>query len=143
MFYSGRSFAGLANYVDLEAQSRNALDRMAQEIRQTQELLSFETNKLVFLDHDGKQLSYIYNADSKTLSRVKEQSATVLLLECDYLMFDIFQRNPIGGTYDQYSTASPATCKLVQLTWICSRKILGKTLNTESVQSAKIVIRKQ
>jgi hypothetical protein len=33
--------------------------------------------------------------------------------------------------------------KLVQVTWVCSRSILGKKVNTESVQSAKVVIRKQ
>ena len=35
------------------------------------------------------------------------------------------------------------SCKLVQLHWICSRKIFGAKVNTESVQSAKVVIRKQ
>ncbi|MBI4659259.1 MAG: hypothetical protein HY735_10495, partial [Verrucomicrobia bacterium] len=55
----------------------------------------------------------------------------------------IYQRNPIGGTYDQYPTGAASTCKLVQLRWICSRKILGVAKNTESVQSAKVVIRKQ
>ena len=57
--------------------------------------------------------------------------------------FSLYQRNPINGTYDQYPTANPDTCKLVQLSWICSRNILGKKANTESVQSAKVVIRKQ
>ena len=65
------------------------------------------------------------------------------MTECDYLRFAIFQRNPIGGTYDQYATASATNCKLVQLNWICSRTILGAKVNTESVQSAKIVIRRQ
>jgi hypothetical protein len=66
-----------------------------------------------------------------------------LLEQCDYLKFSIFQRNPIGGTYDQYPAATPATCKLVQLTWICSRPIVGSGKNTECVQSAKVVIRKE
>jgi len=30
----------------------------------------------------------------------------------------------------------------VQLSWTCSRKVLGKKSTTESVQSAKVVIRK-
>src|SRR5207249_12231790 len=33
-FYSARSFAAVGNYVDLDMKSRNALDRMSQEIRQ-------------------------------------------------------------------------------------------------------------
>jgi len=67
----------------------------------------------------------------------------VLLSECDYLQFGIYQRNTISNTYDQFTTANPTTCKVVQLEWICSRKILGARLNTESVQSAKIVIRRK
>ena len=67
----------------------------------------------------------------------------MLLRDCNALTFAIFQRNPIGGSYDQYPTATSATCKLVQLNWICSRSILGVQVNSESVQSAKFVLRNQ
>ena len=33
-FFSARSFAAVSNYVDLDAKSRTALDKMSQEIRQ-------------------------------------------------------------------------------------------------------------
>ena len=33
--------------------------------------------------------------------------------------------------------------KLIKLNWTCSRTILGQAVNTESVQTAKIVMRKQ
>ena len=36
--FSARSFAAVGNYVDLDVKSRNALDRMSQEIRQTDAL---------------------------------------------------------------------------------------------------------
>src|SRR6266581_6284907 len=34
IFFSGRSYAALANYVDLDNRSRSALDLMSKEIRQ-------------------------------------------------------------------------------------------------------------
>ena len=34
-------------------------------------------------------------------------------------------------------------CKLVDLNWRCSRQILQQKVNTESVQTAKIVIRNE
>lgn len=142
-FYSGRSFAALANYVDLEHQSRKALDMMSKEIRQTEQLTEFTSNRLTFEDHDGNSLTYEYDPDTQRLLRIKDGQTQVLLDECDYLNFGIYQRNPVGGTYNQYPTATPETCKLVQLTWICSREIFGQKVNTESVQSAKVVIRKQ
>ena len=145
--FTARSFAGLANYTDLDHMSRNALDRMSQEIRQTRRLIAGTTNRLAFEDSDGGTLEYIYNSSSRTLRRHKTggglTASKVLLENCDQLTFSMYQRNPIGGTYDVHPTATPANCKLVQLRWTCSRDLITARANTESVQSSKIVIRKQ
>lgn len=143
--YSGRSIASLANYVDLDNYSRKALDRMSQQIRQTNRLLECTSTNLTFEDADGSRLSFVYDTTAKTLTRYKNGTADSqpLLKECDFLQFDIFQRNPVVGTYNQFPAATPATCKLVQLRWTCSRRVAGARINTESVQSAKIVIRKE
>ena len=98
-------------------------------------------------DGTAYTLTYKYDPAKQTLSRMKVQSGatntTDLLTSCYYFNFGMFQRNPVNGTYDQYPVANPSTCKLVQLYWICSRNILGKTANTESIESAKVVIRKE
>jgi hypothetical protein len=145
MLFSGRSFAAMANYVSLDRASRNALDTMSKQIRQTNRLIDYSSTSLTFEDADGGTLVFSYDAGARTLTRSKDgiADAKPLLEECDYLHFSIFQRNPIGGTYDVYPTATTTTCKLVQLSWICSREIFGLKANTESVQSSKIVIRKQ
>ncbi|MBI4663685.1 MAG: hypothetical protein HY735_33200 [Verrucomicrobia bacterium] len=145
VIYSNRSFAAMANYFDLDRRSRHALDTMSREIRQTNRLMTFSETSLTFEDYDGGVLRYVYDPTERTLTRSKngQPDSDPLLTECDFLKFSIFQRNPVGGTYDQYPTADAATCKLVQLHWECSRKIFGAKVNTESVQSAKIVIRKQ
>jgi prepilin-type N-terminal cleavage/methylation domain-containing protein len=140
--FSARSCAALANYDELETQSRLALDRMTQQIRQTKNLTSGSSTNLVFRDSDGNPLEFVYGASSKTLVRIKGGVSTILLRGCDYLKFEIFQRNPIKGTYNAYPTATAGTCKLVQVTWSCSRRLLCGE-NTETVQSAKIVIRKR
>jgi prepilin-type N-terminal cleavage/methylation domain-containing protein len=145
MFYTGRSFAALANYVELDAYSRNALDTMSREIRQTRRLVAGTSTRLEFEDFDGGTLVYQYNADARTMTRSRNGVVDTepLLRECNFLQFSMFQRNPINGQYDQYPTATAAQCKLVQLRWICSRDLVQARRNTESVQSAKIVIRKQ
>jgi len=150
MYYSARSFVALSNYVDLDSQSRNALDSMSSEIRQVDALTSYSTNQIVFQGISPSTgaaytLTYRYDPAAKTLSKTFGGRTTVLLRECTFMQFAIFQRNPVGGTYDQYPVDNPSRpdlCKLVQLTWICSRSILQKSANTESVQSAKFVIRK-
>src|SRR5436190_7030014 len=46
IFFSGRSYASLANYVDLDNKSRQALDVMSKEFRQMDGVLSIGTNTL-------------------------------------------------------------------------------------------------
>jgi len=143
IFYSARSFAALTNYVELDAYSRRALDQMTKDIRQADALSTYATNKISF-SVPGGTLTYSYNSQARTVVRERTgEKDMTLLKECDFMQFSIYQRNPIGGSYDQYTVATPGTCKVVQLHWICSRSILGKKANTESVQSAKIVIRRQ
>ena len=142
--YTGRSFAGIMNYVELEGQSRTALDGMIKDIRQTGLLTGFTSNSLTFQDYDAKALTYAYDPEARTLTRTKDGASKTLLNECDSLDFSIFQRNTTNGTYDQYPTTLQASnCKVVQVTWTCSRQITGTKLNTETVQTAKIVIRNQ
>ena len=149
-FSSARSFASVTNYVDLDARSRNALDVMAQEIRQTDGLApnGYSATQLTFLGTDSVTgnaytLTYNYDPAAKTLTRVKGAESRVLLTQCGDLKWNMFQRNMTNGTDQPIPTSDPSTCKLIQLNWVCSRDIFGKIANTESVQSAEIVIRKK
>jgi hypothetical protein len=76
------------------------------------------------------------------LQRLKagEQDKT-LISQCDQLQFAIFQRTPISNKTDLIPVNQLTNCKVVSVTWSCSRKMFGLTKNTEQGQSAKIVIR--
>ena len=148
--YAAKSFAAMENYIDLEQKSQRALDSMTQNIRQTQALTAYGTrqlngqsvtNSLTFLDEDGTSLNY--NFTDNVLLQTKSGDTTMLLTNVDYLTFQIYQRNTVANTYNQFPAGSVAQCKLISVSWICSRTILGSKMNTESVQTAKIVIRKQ
>jgi Tfp pilus assembly protein PilW len=144
--FSLRSFASMANYADLENQSRNALDRMTMDIRQTYGLVANTDNEIDFEDApDHQTLKFIYDPAAQTLTRVKSGGYTKLLDHCSALRFDLFQRNTSNDTYNQYPiTSNPSLCKVVQVTWTCQRELYGsKLFNTEVVQTAKIVIRKK
>lgn len=142
MLFTVRSFVALGNYNDLDQASRNALDIMSYDIRQTRALTTYATNQLIFTDYDGAPLIYVWNANPNalTLSRIKGAQTKVLLKQCDYLRFGISQRNP-SNNFNFYPTTNAATAKLVDVSWTCSRQILQQKVNTESVQTAKIVIR--
>ncbi len=148
--FGAHSFATMTNYVDLDQYNRNALDRMTSDIRQADRLTQYATNLLVFQTRDPNTgatntLQYTYDSSNQTVTRSLNGEARVFLTGCTFLQFSIFQRNPVNGAYDQYPVTDPSRpdlCKLVQLKWSCYRKILGQPINTESVQSAKVVMRK-
>ena len=140
-FYSGRSFAAIGNYVDLDNTSRKAVDLMTKEIRQTKGLSGFQTNALTFNDFDDRMLQYTWDSNTRELTRVKDGSSSVLLKECDGLEFHIYQRTPQAGTNGFYAATDAAQCKLIEMKWRCSRLLLGQKANTETVQTAQVVIR--
>ena len=148
--FSNRSFAALGNYVALDRQSRSTLDKMTQEIRMTASVSSWDTNYLFFNNYDGSFLCYIYYPWNKCLVRYRFsggywEMGNLLNSNCTSLNFRMFQRTPntnfgnFAPTYSLYQTA----CKLIQMNWICSTNVLGTRATTESVQSAKVVIRNQ
>ena len=139
--FCSRSLAAMANYSELETQSRAALDLMTSEIRQTTSLSSYTPSDLTFLYTNGFSLRYYYNQGTKELVRSCNGQSKTLLKECDFVQFSIFQRNVTNQTFNCVPTTNIANCKLVQINWVCSRSIIGAKLNTESVQSAKVVIR--
>jgi Tfp pilus assembly protein PilW len=141
--FSARSYAALANYVDLDQYSRKTLDRLTMEIRQADYLASCTSTQLVFVNGGYTNLSYTFNPTARTLTRTNGSEVEIMLKECDTLTFTIYGRNTQSNSFDQFPTTNAANAKLVKLNWTCTRTILGRKVNTESVQSAKIVIRKQ
>lgn len=141
--FSGRSFAALANYVDLDDHNRLAIDQLTRDLRQANRIVSYNAASLTMEDADGSNISYNYSTTYRTLTRSKNGNNSVLLRECDRFTFSLGQRNTVAGSYNLYPAASVATAKVVNVAWVCSRTIFGIKQNTESVQTARIVIRKQ
>ncbi len=148
-FYSGRSMAAMGNYVDLDNTSRRAVDVMTREIRQTGALIENPTNVLTFTNYESHTaLQYIYDPINRNLTQVKDGTSTVLLTECDSLQFHLYQRTPQVGTNVFFPTTNPALVKLIDMNWRCSRNIFGRTnsgdkANTETVQTAQVVLRNE
>jgi Tfp pilus assembly protein PilW len=140
--YTARSFAAISNYVELDRQSRKALDRFTMMIRECDGVTAFSTNT-VSLSYHSTPLTYTYNQGAQTLTENANGTVSTILSGCTSFGFAMFQRNTVDGTYDQYPAALDSSeAKIIQVSWICSRTLLGSLVNTESIQSAKIVIRK-
>ena len=138
--HSTRTFVESANYMDLDNQSRVALNRMSRIIRQADALTYYSSNKLTFLVGTNF-VSFTYYPGQRTLRQETALTSKALLSDCDYVNYSIYQRN-LSNSYDYYPAATLASCKVVQVDWGCSRMVLGRS-NTAAAVSAKVVIRKQ
>jgi len=118
-----RAVAFLTNSVDLDAKNRLAIDRMSREIRGCDAEYHPQTRELV-RDHP-------------------DTGTEVYLKGCDSVRFDLFRRNPLGARYDDFPVATTTNCKIVQIRWVCSRRLLGFKANTGRMESARVVIRNQ
>ena len=152
--FGTRSFACMGNYVDLDAKSRKAVDLMSRDIREATQVTAFqagETLKKLTVTNAfaGTGTTYIWSASPRTLVCQKNgQPDQVYLTGCDVWDFELYQRTPQrgGGYVFVPATNAPGVydvslCKLVNMSWKCSRTIIGSKLNTESVQTAQVVLR--
>ncbi len=147
-----RSFAAMGNYQNLDAKSCSALDILSREIRNSTMLVSYVTNQsLTFSNASARnglgQVNVVtYDATARTLVLKRTAQADVTnLTECDSWSFLLYNRAPDTNCFTTnivfYTATQAADCKLVQMSWKCSRMVLGSKLNTESVQTAQIVLR--
>ena len=147
--YSARTFASMENYTDLDVHSRNALDVMGRELRQATAVVGSQTNtsvRYVSLTNAnaGIGLKVTWNMDAGTLVFNKTgQPAKTCLTGCDRWDFGLYNKAPnLSSTNISFNTATNlADAKVVNMSWKCSRTILGNKINTESVQTAQIVLR--
>src|SRR5260370_28101155 len=121
--------------------SQRALDRMSKEVRQAHKLVSYSPTSITIEDKNGNQVQFICDPEARNLVRVAAGVTTTNLTECDSLKFSNYQGTIRSNTFDAYDERYVTNSRLIQVTWTCSRSILGAKMNTESVQSAKIVIR--
>jgi len=97
----------------------------------------------------GASTTYAWDSTSRNLvcQRTGEADRTYLT-ECDLWDFQIYQRTPhTNGSYlffpatNSSGAYDASLCKLINMTWKCSRTILGNKINTENVQTAQVVLR--
>jgi prepilin-type N-terminal cleavage/methylation domain-containing protein len=152
---SAQNFAATSNYVQMDAQSRNALDRASREIRSATALMSFSTNYPQFLlltnAYKGTSTTIFYSNNCIVMRKTGWADQT-LLTGCDGFSFQLFSRSPliINNNISFYNSTNPTTgnvdqnyCKVINLGWKCSRTIIGSKLSTEVVQSAQVILRNQ
>jgi len=153
--YASRSSIAVINYTDLEAKSRYALDVISRELRQASQVLSYQSSstlKTLTLTNADQSASIVltYDPAARTVALNKTgQASMTILTECDRWDFGLYQRTPLITSTNVFyypatnsaGTLDPKICKLINLSWKCSRLVAAQKLNTESVQAAQFVLR--
>jgi type II secretory pathway pseudopilin PulG len=156
---SMQNFAATSNYVQMNDQSRNAVDRISREVRNATALIAYSTNnpQYLVLTNANKGTYSIITCDTSASMGTLVLSITgvpdaTLLTGCTNFSFQLFNRAPVIGTTNlsfgsitniKTGQPDPNFCKVINLNWACKRTILGSKLNTEVVQTAQVVLRNQ
>ncbi len=147
------NYAAMGNYTVMDNQSRNALDVIGREVRDSSALLSFSTNTPPYLKLTnataGVTVTIMFT--SNTLQLAKSGQATqILLTGCDSWNFSLYNHRPLitSNNISFYASTNyltgnldPTVTKVINMVWSCSRTVLGSKLNTESVQTAQVILR--
>ncbi len=153
--FAARSFAALTNYQMLDNQSRNTMDTVCRDLREATAVTAEQTNGPVLsltLTNANLGVGYLLTWDTNAQTFTYQNTALgsqIYLTGCDKWSFGLFQRTPIiTATNITYYLATNnagqmtfSLCKLVDMSWHCYASILGAKVNTESVQTAQIVLR--
>jgi len=149
--FSIKSMASMYNYCLLDQYNRQAMDQLTREIRQSKKVLSYSTNSITIqaVNDDGATPIVTYSFSPSTRKMVRTSSdgtSKILLNNCSLLSFQLFTRCPSNGVFGSFPVAVnnwSNTVKVLQLTWKTSMSLPSGVINSENVQTARIVIRKQ
>jgi prepilin-type N-terminal cleavage/methylation domain-containing protein len=145
--FATRTCASLLGYVELSSTSKNALDRMSQQIRNADDVRSCSANQLVLISPASSGTgtitnTFAYQSDAQTLVWSNGPSVQTLLTDCTNFQFNIYIGTPIPNSFTLNTNAwATNTAKVVQMEWTCIRKVTGDKKSVESQVSAKVVIR--
>jgi prepilin-type N-terminal cleavage/methylation domain-containing protein len=148
--FSIKSFAVISNYSSLDTVNRQAMDKLTQEIRQAVQVTSYSSNppSLSILNGNGLTVTYTFSpAFHQMVRSASDGTRQVLLNNCNLLSFGLYQRNPSNANFGVFPLGAGGwaeSVKMVQLTWKTAITNYPSGLaDSENVQTARIVIRKQ
>jgi hypothetical protein len=132
--YGQQSFGLMSNYSELDCKSRNTVMVLSKEIREATRVIQAQTTatgKSLTLTNavDASSFKLVWDAADGTLTIEQRPGITnVLLTGCDEWDYTLYDGAPtiVGGRVSFTRSASPSTCKLIEMSWSCSRTLAGK-----------------
>lgn len=143
-----RSFDAMSNYTQMDTNSRQSVDLMLREIRQATQVLGSQSNGTSILltianTNASPAITNTFTWTKATGLLTWDQSGQAtrtLLSGCSSWSFSYYLRNAdSNGNF--YVTSDPSQCKLINMSWACSRTNKSTLLNSEAIVTAEVVLR--
>jgi prepilin-type N-terminal cleavage/methylation domain-containing protein len=145
-----RSFQALSNYSILDQQNRKALDILTREVRQARRVEFKNDDTLVLKDGNYDTITYKFDSNTDQFTRTMNMNTEVLLEDCSLIKFVMATRVPNTNVLndanfytDYYETSDVNEAKVLNLTWKTRRELPNGVGQSENIQTARIVVRKQ
>lgn len=140
VFFCRTAFS-LSYYSEMEADTRVALARFAQDARQTNAANWQSQTSLVF-QVNGTNVTYTYDAAEKTFTRTEGGRTEVLASSVNAFSFKAYniKMEPLNFSSASLTTLSAAT-KLIQIDLDMSREAGSSKLATQQILSSRYVLR--
>lgn len=151
--YALRSFGTMGNHAILDAQNRIALDKITRDLREARLTAATLPNATIpwlkFTNSvRGGTFKYVWYSDERKLICERDAGEETYLTDCDAWHAAFFRRTPLANSpfaftpaTNSFGAVDPGDCKMVEMTWKCSRSVFGKKFNTEAVQRARVTLR--
>ena len=149
--FSVKTMASMYNYALLDQSNRQAMDQLTREIRQARKVLNYTTNSITILTADENNatntVTYSFSPNAQKMIRTStDGTSKAILNNCSLLSFQLFKRCPSNSIFGSFPVATNDwmnTVKVLQLTWKTSIVLSTGIINSENIQTARIVIRNQ
>lgn len=141
----GRSTAAAVNYIEMEKQARQGMERFGQDVRMAQYLTTVSANQVTLTIPSANgtdDIDYIYDSSAKTFTRNGRDPVTYVANTSTTLIKNVqnceFRRWMLGSTGPANSDAS---ADQLQIRLTISQKSVTVATNTNLVVSARFVMR--
>lgn len=141
--FMGRSGANMQNYNDMESQARKALEYFAEDTRQASGVTWGADSNTITLTVNGASVVYIYDPSAHTFTRRDATSTRILVSGITTFAFSAFNISGTSLPLDTTAnlTAANGTTKQLQISLECSRTNTTVVAATNSVLSARFILR--
>lgn len=143
LYSSSQTLMSMYTYAGIDSANQNAINLMTREIRLARRVISINSGNLTIENTNGVAVTYAYSGSQRTLVRNAGTSSSTLLRDCDAVSFTLCKGEQPVAFEDFVLATNPAEAKVIDFTWSCSRRINSGAKASDSLASAKIVMRNQ